>query len=321
MKLGVLTVPLQEQSAEDAFRYLSGLGVETVELGAGCYTNGNHLQREAILADPQKAEALKALLKKYDLQISALSCHGNPVHPQKEIAEHDHKVFEETVLVAEMLGVDTIVTFSGCPGDSAGSLYPNWVTCAWPPDYGKILDYQWNEVLIPYWKKAVKFANDHGIYKIALELHPGFSCYNTASLLRLREAVGDTIGANFDPSHLFWQGMDPVASIRALKGAIHHFHAKDTKIDPYNNAVNGVLDTGSYDDLGNRSWTFRTIGYGHDMGVWKDIMSALRSAGYDGAISIEHEDAYMSTAEGLEKAIAFLKEVIIKEQPAEMWWA
>ncbi len=321
MKLGVLTVPLQEQSAEDAFRYLSGLGVETVELGAGCYTNGNHLQREAILADPKKAEALKALLKKYDLQISALSCHGNPVHPQKEIAEHDHKVFEETVLVAEMLGVDTIVTFSGCPGDSAGSLYPNWVTCAWPPDYGKILDYQWNEVLIPYWKKAVKFANDHGIYKIALELHPGFSCYNTASLLRLREAVGDTIGANFDPSHLFWQGMDPVASIRALKGAIHHFHAKDTKIDPYNNAVNGVLDTGSYDDLGNRSWTFRTIGYGHDMGVWKDIMSALRSAGYDGAISIEHEDAYMSTAEGLEKAIAFLKEVIIKEQPAEMWWA
>ena len=320
MKLGVLTVPLQEQSAEDAFRYLSGLGVETVELGAGCYTNGNHLQREAILADPKKAEALKALLKKYDLQISALSCHGNPVHPQKEIAEHDHKVFEETVLVAEMLGVDTIVTFSGCPGDSAGSLYPNWVTCAWPPDYGKILDYQWNEVLIPYWKKAVKFANDHGIYKIALELHPGFSCYNTASLLRLREAVGDTIGANFDPSHLFWQGMDPVASIRALKGAIHHFHAKDTKIDPYNNAVNGVLDTGSYDDLGNRSWTFRTIGYGHDMGVWKDIMSALRSAGYDGAISIEHEDAYMSTAEGLEKAIAFLKEVIIKEQPAEMWW-
>lgn len=321
MKLGVLTVPLQEQSAEDAFRYLSGLGVETVELGAGCYTNGNHLQREAILADLQKAEALKALLKKYDLQISALSCHGNPVHPQKEIAEHDHNVFEETVLVAEMLGVDTIVTFSGCPGDSAGSLYPNWVTCAWPPDYGKILDYQWNEVLIPYWKKAVKFANDHGIYKIALELHPGFSCYNTASLLRLREAVGDTIGANFDPSHLFWQGMDPVASIRALKGAIHHFHAKDTKIDPYNNAVNGVLDTGSYDDLGNRSWTFRTIGYGHDMGVWKDIMSALRSAGYDGAISIEHEDAYMSTAEGLEKAIAFLKEVIIKEQPAEMWWA
>ena len=167
----------------------------------------------------------------------------------------------------------------------------------------------------------MKFANDHGIYKIALELHPGFACYNTASLLRLREAVGDTIGANFDPSHLFWQGMDPVAAIRALKGAIYHFHAKDTKIDPYNKAVNGVLDTGSYGALGDRSWIFRTVGYGHDMGVWKDIISALRAAGYDGAVSIEHEDAYMSTLEGLEKAIAFLKEVLIKEAPAQMWWA
>ncbi len=321
MKLGVLTVPLQNETAEDAFRYLSGLGVETVELGAGAFTTDSHLGREAILADPKKADELKALLKKYNLTISALSCHGNPVHPQKEIAERDNKVFEETVLVAEMLGVDTIVTFSGCPGDSANSVYPNWVTCSWPPDYGKILDYQWNEVLIPYWKKAVKFANDHGIYKIALELHPGFACYNTASLLRLREAVGDTIGANFDPSHLFWQGMDPVAAIRALKGAIYHFHAKDTKIDPYNKAVNGVLDTGSYGALGDRSWIFRTVGYGHDMGVWKDIISALRAAGYDGAVSIEHEDAYMSTLEGLEKAIAFLKEVLIKEAPAQMWWA
>lgn len=321
MKLGVLTVPLQNESAEEAFRYLSSLGVQTVELGAGCYTNGNHLQREELIKDPKKAEALLALVKKYNLSISALSCHGNPVHPNKELAAHDNHVFEETVLAAELLGVDTVVTFSGCPGDCPASQYPNWVTCSWPPDYGKILDYQWNEVLIPYWKKAVKFANDHGIRKIALELHPGFSCYNTSSLLRLREAVGDTIGANFDPSHLFWQGMDPVAAIRALKGAIYHFHAKDTKVDPYNKAVNGVLDTGAYGDLSKRSWTFRTIGYGHGAEVWKSIISELRSGGYDGAVSIEHEDAYMSTREGLGKAIAFLKDVLIEEQPAEMWWA
>ncbi len=321
MKLSVLTVPLQNEPAEEAFRYLSGLGVEMVELGAGCYTNGNHLQREELIKDPAKAKALKELLAKYSLEISALSCHGNPVHPQKEIAEHDHQVFEETVLAAELLGLDTIVTFSGCPGDCPGSQYPNWVTCSWPPDYDKILDYQWNQVLIPYWEKAVKFANDHGVTRIALELHPGFACYNTSSLLRLREAVGPTIGANFDPSHLFWQGMDPVAAIRALKGAIYHFHAKDTKVDPYNKAVNGVLDTGAYGDLSQRSWTFRTVGYGHGMEVWKDIISALRSAGYDGAISIEHEDAYMSTREGLEKAVAFVKEILIREHPAEMWWA
>jgi len=321
MKLGVLTVPLQNEPAEEAFAYLSGLGVQTVELGAGCYTNGNHLQREELIKNPGKAQELLSLLKKYGLEISALSCHGNPVHPNKEIAEHDHRVFEETVRVAEMLGVDTVVTFSGCPGDCPDSRYPNWVTCSWPTDYGEILNYQWNEVLIPYWKKAVAYANSHGIHKIALELHPGFCCYNTSSLLRLREAVGDTIGANFDPSHLFWQGIDPVAAIRALKGAIYHFHAKDTWVDPYNKAVNGVLDTGAYGDLSKRSWTFRTIGYGHGAEVWKAIVSELRAGGYDGAVSIEHEDAYMSTKEGLEKAVAFLKDVIIAEQPAQMWWA
>lgn len=321
MKLGVLTVPLQGETTENAFKYLSNLGVQTVELGAGCYTNGNHLQRELLLQHPEKIDELKVLLQKYHLEISALSCHGNPVHPQKEIAEHDDKVFQETVILAQKLGVDTIVTFSGCPGDSEGSLYPNWVTCSWPPDFGKILEYQWNEKLVPYWKNAVRFANDHGIQKIALELHPGFCCYNTSSLLRLREAVGDTIGANFDPSHLFWQGMDPVVAIRALKGAIYHFHAKDTFVDPYNKALNGVLDTGHYGDLSQRSWTFRTIGYGHDLGVWKDIISNLKMSGYDGAVSIEHEDALMSTKEGLEKAIAFLKQVIIQEQPEDMWWA
>ena len=314
-------MPLQNESTEDAFRYLSSLGVETVELGAGCYTNGNHLKREEILADPKKAEELKDLLKKYNLEISALSCHGNPVHPNKEIADHDHKVFEETVLVAQMLGVDTVVTFSGCPGDSPESKYPNWVTCSWPPDYGKILEYQWNEVLIPYWKKAVKFANDHGIKKIALELHPGFCCYNTSSLLKLREAVGDTIGANFDPSHLFWQGMDPVMALRELEGAVYHFHAKDTRVDPANKAKNGVLDTGHYGNVLDRSWVFRTVGYGSSAQMWKDMMSTLQCIGYKGSVSIEHEDGLMSVKEGLEKAIAFLKIVMITEDPAAMWWA
>lgn len=321
MKLGVLTVPLQNESTEDAFKYLSSLGVQTVELGAGGYTNGNHLNPEALIENPQKIDELKELLKKYNLEISALSCHGNPVHPNKELAKRDHDIFERTVILAEKLSVDTIVSFSGCPGDCESSKYPNWVTCSWPDDYAKILEYQWNEVLIPYWKKAVKIANDSGINKIALELHPGFCCYNTSTLLRLRKAVGDTIGANFDPSHLFWQGIDPVAAIRELKGAIYHFHAKDTKIDKINCDINGVLDTGFYGDPSTRSWIFRTIGYGHGEEVWKNIISALKIGGYDGAISIEHEDCLMSTCEGLEKAISFLKRVIISENPAHIWWA
>jgi sugar phosphate isomerase/epimerase len=225
------------------------------------------------------------------------------------------------VLLAEKLGQDKVITFSGCPGDSPNSLYPNWVTCPWPEDFLKILDYQWNEVLIPYWKKASAFAAEHGIKKICFEMHPGFCVYNPETLLRLREAVGDIIGANFDPSHLFWQGIDPVAAIRKLGKAIYHFHAKDTKIDPINTAVNGVLDTKHYGDEINRSWIFRSIGYGHDYQLWKDIISNLRMVGYDDIISIEHEDSLMSGNEGLQKAISFLKEVLVFEDTGEMFWA
>ena len=321
MKLGVFSVLLGAQPLEEALKYLSGLGVQMVEIGAGGYPGTAHANPDVLLHDDAELEAFKALFPKYDIEISALSCHGNPVHPQKDIAEGFHNDFVKTVLLAEKLGIHQINTFSGCPGDYEGAKYPNWVTCPWPEDFGKILNYQWNEVLIPYWKEAVAFAKSHGVNKIALEMHPGFSVYNTATLLRLREAVGPEIGANFDPSHLFWQGMDPVASIRALKDAIFHFHAKDTKIDPYNTAVNGVLDTSHYGNEIDRSWVFRTVGYGHSYQTWKDIISALKMVGYDYAVSIEHEDSIMSTNEGLTKAITFLKEVLIEEKSGGMWWA
>lgn len=321
MKLSVLTVPLQAMPAEQAFAYLHSLGVQMVELGTGGYTNDSHLKPEVFLADDGKIDAYKALLKKYDLEISALSCHGNPVHPDKNAAQGYHQVFVDTCRLAQKLGVETVVTFSGCPGDCSESKRPNWVTCSWPPEYGETLEWQWNEVLIPYWKNAADIARSYGVTKIAFEMHPGFCVYNPSSLLRLRAAVGDIIGANFDPSHLIWQGMDPVAAIRELKGAIYHFHAKDTKVDPYNKARNGVLDTGHYGDVSDRSWVFRTVGYGTGIREWKDMMSALRMVGYDGAVSIEHEDGLMSVKEGLEKAIAFMQDVMINEQPAAMWWA
>ena len=243
MKLGVLTVPLQNLPAEEAFAYLSGLGVQAVELGTGGYTNGNHLPLDVYLNDDAKIEEYKQLLDTYHLEIAALSCHGNPVHPDKAVAENYHRVFVDTCRMAQKLGVETVVTFSGCPGDCPESRRPNWVTCAWPSDYSEILEWQWNEVLIPYWKEAARIAASFGVKKIAFEMHPGFCVYNPATRLRLRAAVGNIIGANLDPSHLIWQGIDPVAAIRELKGAIYHFHAKDTKIDPYNCAKNGVLDT------------------------------------------------------------------------------
>lgn len=321
MKLGVLTVPLSSLSLEETMKFLSEQGVQTLEIGCGGFPGDAHLKPAEVLDGDAKAEEIKGLLKKYNLEICAISAHSNGVHPNQEVAAKAIEDFKNSVLVAEKLGVDTVVTFSGCPGDCPDSKYPNWVTCPWPGDFQEILDWQWNQVLIPYWKKAAAFAKEHHVNKIALEMHPGFCVYNPETLLKLRAAVGDIIGANFDPSHLFWQGMDPVQSIRALKGAIHHFHAKDTRIDAANKAVNGVLDSKRFDQLETRSWLFRTIGYGHDRAVWCDIISELRKTGYNGAVSIEHEDALMSPKEGLCKAIAFLKDVIIEESPAELWWA
>ena len=254
------------------------------------------------------------------MEISALSVHGNPVHPNKDIAKGFDDDFRAASVLAGQLGIDRIITFSGCPGSDPSAKQPSWVTCPWPNEYLEVLDYQWNEVLIPYWREAVKFANSHGVKKIALEMHPGFAVYNPETLLRLRGAVGDTIGANLDPSHLLWQGMDIVEVINYLGDAIYYFHAKDTLINEHNVRKNGVLDTKPYADLAGRSWVFRTMGYGNDAITWKKILSALLVIGYDDTISIEHEDSLMSPKEGLEKAVNFLRDKLVYEKPGEMWW-
>lgn len=320
MKVGVLTVPFSGQSLEDTLSYLSSLGLTTVEIGTGGYPGNAHANPEVLLQDEKAFQEFVDTFKRYNMTISALSCHGNPVHPNKEVADKDHRDFENTVLLAEKLGIDAIITFSGCPGGSKNDKTPNWAVSAWPNDFQEILAYQWNKVLIPYWKKAAAFAKAHGVTKIALEMHPGFNVYNPETLLKLRKAVGDIIGANFDPSHLFWQGIDPVQAIKYMGNSIHHFHAKDTQMFSDNVLKNGVLDMKSYGNISERSWVFRTVGYGHDTKVWKDMMTMLRIVGYDGAISIEHEDSLMSIKEGLEKAVTFLQSLVIEEQPGAAWW-
>lgn len=322
MELGVLTNLYASKPLDETLALLHSMGVTMAEIGCGGYPGKAHCDPQVLLHDPDAFKKFKDTFKKYDMKISALSAHGNAIHPNREIAQQFHHDFIDAVLLAEKLELDTVVTFSGCPGDSENSKYPNWVTCAWPDDYLKILDWQWNEVLIPYWTKTAAFAKEHGVTKIAFEMHPGFCVYNPESLLKLRSAVGDEIGANFDPSHLIWQGVEPVAAIRYLGKAIYHFHAKDTKIDKYNTARTGVLDTKHYSDELNRSWVFRACGYGNDYAYWKDMVSALRLVGYDKVMSIEHEDSLMSIDEGLKKAVAFLKEVIMYDpKPGTMGWA
>ena len=280
MKLGVLTVPLGGLSLDEACRYLSERGVQMVEIGAGGCPGKAHCDPEILLNDDAKCKEFLETVHKYGLQISALSAHGNMVHPDPAVAASYEKDFVNTILLAEKLGVPVVNTFSGCPGGAPGDKTPNWVTCPWPEDFTATLEYQWNDVLIPYWKEKAAFAREHNV-KIALELHPGFCVYNTKTLLRLREACGPEIGANLDPSHLIWQGMDLCTVIRELgkAGAIFHFHAKDTYVDPINTAMNGALDTEHYGKELNRSWIFRTVGYGHGVDFWKAIISELLLVG------------------------------------------
>ena len=320
MKLGVFTVLFGGQPLEKALDYIQKSGLEAVELGVGAYPGDAHVPVAELLASKDKALAFKKKIEDRGLEISALSCHGNALHPDEKIAADHHAAFERAVRLAEMLGVKTVITFSGCPGGGPGDKVPNWITCPWPPDFEKAVTWQWEEKLLPYWIRQAKFAKDHGV-RVGFEMHPGFCVYNTETLLRIRKECGPVLGANFDPSHLFWQGMDPLVSLRAIGKGVFHVHAKDCRVDPPNAAAIGVLDTKHYGDEINRSWIFRTVGYGHGETFWRDFVSTLRMIGYDGVLSIEHEDSLMSVNEGFQKAVAFLKGIILTEKTGGMWWA
>ena len=318
MRLGVFTALLSHLPLEDALATLKSLQIDAVELGTGNYPGDAHCKL-SMLEDASALKEFQQKLRDHGMSISALSCHGNALHPQQALAEKAREVSRKTILLAEKLGVSTVVDFSGCPGDSHVAQSPNWVTCPWPPEYLDLLRWQWDEVVTPYWTQHAKFSADHGV-KIAIEMHPGFVVYSPETLLRLRAIAGPSIGCNYDPSHMFWQGIDPIAAVRLLGDAIFHVHAKDTQMYSANLSLAGVLDTKPYTDERNRGWIFRTCGYGHGAEWWKEFVSTLRMYGYDGALSIEHEDSLLSPGEGLARAAHFLSDIILKEKPMAAWW-
>jgi sugar phosphate isomerase/epimerase len=321
MKLGLFTPLFGMLSTEELLVELKRYPLITaLELGCGGWPGSSHIEVTALLANPDTAREYRSRLADAGLTISALSCHGNPVHPDTALAKRDDATFRQTVKLAELLQVPVVVTFSGCPGGTAADRTPNWITTAWPPEYLEALDWQWNERLIPYWREAETMAASAGV-KIALEAHPGFCVYNPETLLRLREVTGPALGINLDPSHLWWQGIDIPEAIAVLGEAIFHFHAKDVALNPLQTARNGVLDTKNYTRMRERSWLFRSVGWGHDELEWKAIVSALRLAGYDYVMSIEHEDALASTHEGLSSAVAMLSRMLLTEPPIKAWWA
>ena len=320
MKLGVFTPVFGGMSVKEMLAKVRALEkVQAIEIGTGGWPGADHIDLDGLVDNRQRSCDYRKMLADAGLTISALSCHGNPIHPVRETAKAFDETFRKTVRLAEQMEVKVVVTFSGCPGDSDDATHPNWITQPWPPEFLDVLEWQWEKKVIPYWQDAAKFAADHGV-NVALEAHPGFVVYNVDTAIRLRQAVGPNLGVNFDPSHFFWQGVDVPTAIRALGESIFHVHAKDVALNRENVAVNGVIDTKTYRRMPERSWLFRSVGWGHDELEWKRIVSALRLAGYDHVMSIEHEDALASVDEGLRAAVDLLSRVVLTEPAVAAWW-
>ena len=320
MQIGVLTVPFGAQSLEDVLASLQEIGVDAVELGCGGYPGSDHIDRATLLRDPDARRNLEETIASHDMDVSALATHNNPLLPGEggDLADRE---LRETIELAGLLDVDTVTCFSGLPPGSPNDETPNWITAPWPSEHAQALEYQW-EVAEECWSDVADHAATHEV-DVAIEMHPNMLVYEPHGMLELRERTNDRIGANFDPSHLYWQGIDPTEAIRLLgeEDAIHHFHAKDTRVYEAQAREKGVLDTTPYDEPEDRSWLFRTVGYGHGEDHWKDVVSTLRMVGYDGTLSIEHEDTLTSSSEGLEKAVELLQRAVFTDQPGDAYWA
>jgi len=310
--IGVFDPVYERLSLDEMLDKVSALGLEAMEIGTGGYPGSHHCPVAELLADPAQAKAWKKKFEDRNLRVATFSCHGNPVHPDVQRAARDAETFRQTVLLAERMDVPVVVGFSGCPGGSPADTQPNWITYRWPKEFQAMLDWQWKEKVIPYWKEAAKFARAHGVKRLGFEMHPNFVVYNPKTLLELRNAVGEEIGANCDLSHLFWQGCDAVEVIHLLakNGALFHAHMKDTVLNPENVGRYGVLNFAfTKEELPGSSDTFRAVGYGHSASQWKAIVQAYMDVDYEGILSIENEDPILTGEVGVERAAYVLKNV------------
>jgi sugar phosphate isomerase/epimerase len=310
MKIGMITDSLPDTDFETLLATAARLELDMLEFGCGNWSSAPHLKLDRMLESDTERRHFRSRLSAHGIGISALNCSGNPLHPGEHGRRHD-EVTRKTIKLASLMDVERVVMMSGCPG-AKGDASANWITTEWPPEVREILRWQWDEVLIPYWRDLVAYANALGVRKLCLELHGHQNVYNVRTLQKLREAVGDTVGANFDPSHLMWMGADPLAAVRALGEAIYHFHAKDTRIDPVIAGVNGVIETTPGDRFQGRAWNYITLGYGHGELWWRELIAVLAAVGYDDVFSIEHEDPMLPALEGVEKSVEFLRNVLIK---------
>jgi sugar phosphate isomerase/epimerase len=287
------------------------LGVRGVEMNAANWTSAPHMRLDELLGNAGARHNFLSTIESRGLELIALNANGNQLHPTD--GERQSKALYDTIRVAGELGVVKVVLMSGLPEGAKGDSMPNWVVSSWPPETQTILKYQWEERLLPYWTKLVAHARAHGVSQLAVELHGNQLVYNVPTLLRLRKEAGPLVGANLDPSHLLWMGADPLAAIDVLAEAIFHTHAKDTFINKPACALTSRLENGSLMDIPGRAWSYITLGYGHDESWWRGFCYRLRMVGYDGWLSIEHEDVMLSREEGVRKSVDLLKNVAPSE--------
>ena len=319
MKLGVYTNLHADLSLEDCVNRLDGKDIEAVEIASGNLNGSSHCPVDDLLASNVTCRQYKQTVEAHGFELCALSCHSNVLHPDPEKQKRYLDIQHKSIRLAQKLGVATVNTFSGCPGDSDSGKYANWVASPWPDENQQLLNWQWQEKVIPFWQKEAQFAQEHGV-RIGLEMFTGFVVYKPELLVKLRSAAGSNIGADLDPSHLIWQGIDPALAVEQLAGAIYHIHMKDVQINPLNKARNGVIDAKPFGDEINRPWTFRSVGYGHEVGLWKNFVTALRRAEYDGVLCIEQEDSLFSAAEGLDRSLELVRQLVVRDPQRLQWW-
>ncbi|MER9252876.1 sugar phosphate isomerase/epimerase [Mesorhizobium sp. M0598] len=307
MKLGFVSDSLGGLPFDALLDHAKRMGVSGIEVNTCGWSTAPHFRLPSMLGDSEAQKRFTGAFEERGLEIISLNANGNPLHPTDPAQGEGLK---NTIRVAGEMGIRTVCTMSGLPAGSASDVMPNWVVSSWPPETQTILRYQWEDKLIPFWTEIAALAKANGVDRVALELHGNQCVYNVPSLLKLREAVGSVVGANLDPSHLFWMGADPLVAAEALGEALYHVHAKDTMLNKPVQATTSLLENGSLMNIPARSWSYITLGFGHGEEWWRQFCYRLKMAGYDGWLSIEHEDVLLNSLEGLEKSVALLQGVM-----------
>ena len=287
MQIGLISDCFDDQDLASALRLYQQLGIHQIEIGTGNFSGAPHCELTRLLHNPQARKEWLELFAQYGVRISALNCSGNILDGDHARRQHAQQVFHDTLQLAHLIGVHTVVCMSGCPGEPAGTgQFPNWVTCDWQPEFQELLRRQWDEIVIPFWRTEAQHIAERGI-RVAIEMHPGQVVYNPATFAQLHAVTGDVVGINLDPSHLFWQGIEPIRVIERYGRHIYHVHAKDCWIDADEMALNGGLDTRHGHGV-NRAWQHCLWGQGHSEHYWHQFVAALRHQHYTGVLSIEY---------------------------------